>query len=124
VALREGQQSVARVGHAPSAPAPLPASLLLKVSWPAVRMTNERRIVVTGRATPGSIVVVGEDRVEVQPDGRFTHVILLREGRQRLAARAHGVAGSATSEGPPIVLDTRAPDARFNTGDLWVKPRN
>ncbi len=124
VALREGQQSVARVGQAPSAPAPLPASLLLKVSWPTVRMTNERRIVVTGQATPGSIVVVGEDRVEVQPDGRFTHVIVLREGRQRLTARAHGVAGNATSEGPPIVLDTRAPDARFDTRDLWVKPRN
>ncbi len=124
VTLREGQQSVSRAGQAPSAPTALPASLLLKVSWPSVRTTNERRIVVTGHATPGAIVVVGEDRVEVQPDGRFTHVIVLREGRQKLSARAHGVAGSAISEGPPIVLDTRAPDARFDTRDLWVKPRN
>jgi len=124
VMLRGGEQSLAGAGQPPSAPAPLPASLLLKVSWPAARTTNERRIVVTGRATPGAIVVLGDDRVDVQPDGRFTHVIVLREGRQRLTARAHGVAGSAVSEGPPIVLDTRAPDARFDTRNLWVKPAN
>ena len=49
--------------------------------------------------------------------------VVLREGRQRLAARAHGVAGAATVEGPTVVLDTRAPDARFDTRDLWVSPR-
>ena len=123
VALAEGQQSESRAGGRPSPAAPLPASLLLKVTWPAARTTNERRMVVTGRATPGSIVVLGGERVEVQADGRFTHVIVLREGRQTLAAHALGVAGKASSEGPTIVLDTRAPDARFDTRDLWVKPR-
>ena len=123
VALAEGQQSQARAGAPPSPPAPLPSSLLLKVRWPGPRTTNERRMVVTGRATPGSIVVVGGERVEVQPDGRFTHVIVLREGRQTLTARAMGVAGKVASDGPSVVLDTRAPDARFDTADLWVKPR-
>jgi hypothetical protein len=123
VALAEGQQSESRGGAAPSPPAPIPASLLLKVNWPAARTTNERRMVVTGRATPGAIVVLGGERVEVQPDGRFTHVIVLREGRQRLSARAVGLAGKAAAEGPAVVLDTRAPDARFDTKDLWVKPR-
>lgn len=123
VALAEGQQSSARDGARPSPPAPLPPSLLLKVNWPAPRTTSERRMVVTGRATPGSIVVVGGERVEVKRDGRFTHVIVLREGRQTLSARALGVAGKATSEGPALVLDTRAPDARFDTRDLWVNPR-
>jgi hypothetical protein len=123
VTLTEGQQSASRDGAAPSPPAPLPASLLLKVNWPAPRTTNERRMVVTGRATPGSIVVLGGERVEVKPDGRFTHVIVLREGRQSLSARAVGLAGRATSDGPAVVLDTRAPDARFDTKDLWVKPR-
>ncbi len=123
VALEEGQQSEARAGQRPSPPARLPTSLLLKVDWPAPRTTNERRMVVTGRATPGAIVVVGGERVEVRPDGRFTHVIVLREGRQTLAARALGVAGKAASDGPAVVLDTRAPDARFDTRDLWVNPR-
>lgn len=123
VALAEGQQSESRAGARPSPPAPLPSSLLLKVNWPAPRTTNERRMVVTGHATPGSIVVLGGERVEVQPDGRFTHVIVLREGRQTLSARAMGVAGKASSDGPAVVLDTRAPDARFDTQDLWVNPR-
>ena len=123
VALAEGQQSQASLGRAPSPPAPLPASLLLKVNWPAPRATNERRMVVTGRATPGAVVVLGGERVEVQPDGRFTHAIVLREGRQKLSARAFGIAGAAVSDGPAVVLDTRAPDARFDTSDLWVKPR-
>jgi hypothetical protein len=123
VLLTAGQQSVAAPGRRPSAPAPIPASLLLKVSWPEERTTNQRRIVVTGRTQPGAIVVLGDERVEVQPDGRFTHVIALREGRQRLSARAHGVGGSASADGPVILLDTRAPDPRFDTSDLWVKPK-
>ena len=123
VALEAGQQSEARAGGAPTPPAPLPQSLLLKVSWPAPKATNERRIVVKGQATPGSVVVLGGEKVEVLPDGRFTHVIVLHEGRQQLTARAYGVAGKAASEGPAVVLDTRAPDARFDTRDLWAPHR-
>ena len=123
VVLTAGQQSVAASGGRPSAPAPIPSSLLLKVTWPEERTTNHRRIVITGRTQPGAIVVLGEERVEVQPDGRFTHVIALREGRQRLSARARAVGGSASSEGPVILLDTRAPDPRFDTTDLWRRPR-
>ena len=91
--------------------------------WPEERTTNHRRIVVTGRTQPGAIVVLGDERVEVQPDGRFTHVIALREGRQRLSARVRTVGGSTSADGPVILLDTRAPDPRFDTGDLWAKPR-
>lgn len=122
VALREGQQSTAVGGKDPSPPSPLPPSLLLKVSWPEERTTNQRRIVVTGRTVPGAVVVLGGEKVEVGEDGRFTQVILLREGRQALSARAYGVGGSATAEGPVVVLDTRAPDASFHTRDLWKKP--
>jgi hypothetical protein len=123
VLLKQGEQSVAAAGEKPSPPAPIPASLLLKVSWPAERATNQRRIVVTGRTAPGAVVLLGDERVEVQPDGRFTHVVVLREGRQRLMARAHAVGGAAQAEGPILLLDTRAPDARFETRDLWVQPR-
>jgi hypothetical protein len=123
VVLRAGEQSVARAGGPPSAPAPIPPSLLLKVSWPKEQTTNQRRIVVTGRTDPGATVILGDERVSVGPDGRFTHVIVLREGRQRLAARAHGIGGSAFADGPAVLLDTRAPDARFETRDLWGAPR-
>jgi hypothetical protein len=121
VLLKTGEQSVAAAGRSPSPPAPIPASLLLKVAWPSERATNQRRIVVTGRTAPGAVVLLGDERVDVQPDGRFTHVVVLREGRQRLSARAHGIGGAAQVEGPIVLLDTRAPDARFETRDLWRK---
>ncbi len=123
VVLGEGQQSVAGPGARPSRPEPIPPSLLLKVSWPEERTTNQRRIVVTGRTQPGAIVVLGEERVDVAPDGSFTHVITLREGRQRLSARARAVGGAAAADGPAILLDTRAPDPRFDTKDLWARPK-
>ncbi len=123
VVLATGQQSVAAPGARPSRPTRIPESLLLKVTWPVERTTNRRRIVVTGRTQPGAIVVLGDERVDVQPDGRFTHVISLREGRQRLSARARAVGGAATADGPVVVLDTRAPDPRFDTSGLWAKPK-
>lgn len=123
VLLKTGEQSVAAAGASPSPPAPIPSSLLLKVAWPVERATNQRRIVVTGRTAPGAVVLLGDERVDVQPDGRFTHVVVLREGRQRLSARAHGVGGAAQAEGPMVLLDTRAPDARFETRDLWSPQR-
>ncbi len=123
VVVAAGQQSIAAAGARPSRPEPIPSSLLLKVSWPEAHATNERRIVVTGRTQPGAIVVLGDERVDVGVDGRFTHVVTLREGRQRLSARARAVGGSAASEGPVILLDTRAPDPRFDTSELWAKPR-
>jgi hypothetical protein len=124
VVVAAGQQSIATTGARPSRPEPIPASLLLKVTWPEERTTNQRRIVVTGRTQPGAIVVLGDERVDVRSDGRFTHVIALREGRQRLSARARTVGGAAASEGPVILLDTRAPDPRFDTSGLWAKPRS
>jgi hypothetical protein len=123
VVVAAGQQSLAAPGGRPSRPEPIPSSLLLKVTWPEERTTNQRRIVVTGRTQPGAIVVLGDERVDVGSDGRFTHVIALREGRQRLSARARAVGGAASSDGPVILLDTRAPDPRFDTSELWAKPR-
>ncbi len=124
VAVREGQFSMAERGKAPSQPVPLPRSLLLKVDWPARRETNQRRIVVTGRTTPGALVSLGGERVRVGPDGVFTHILFLREGQQTLEATARDVVGRRErSRSQPVILDTRAPDTQFDTRDLWGKQR-
>jgi hypothetical protein len=124
VAVRAGEFSVAEKGKVPSRPVPLPRSLLLKVDWPAQTETNRRRIVVKGRTTPGALVSLGGERVRVGPDGAFTHVLFLREGEQTLDASARDVAGRVErSRSRPMVLDTRAPDTRFDTRDLWGKRR-
>ena len=42
---------------------------------------------------------------------------------QQPAAGVYGVAGGAAAEGPAVVLDTGAPDARSDTRDLWAPRR-
>ncbi|WP_242343231.1 hypothetical protein [Anaeromyxobacter terrae] len=107
----------------PGSPAPRPTALVLKVDWPAERTTNHARLLITGRTAPGAMVEIGAERVKVEPDGRFRHVVALHEGEQRLVARARADGGLETTvEGPVVVLDTRPPEARFETGDLWGKP--
>jgi hypothetical protein len=124
VAVRAGQFSMAERGKAPSAAVALPRSLLLKVDWPTERETNRRRITIRGRASPGALVSVGGERVKVGPDGVFTHILFLREGQQTIDAVARDVAGrSETVRSKPVVLDTRAPDAEFDTRNLWGKRR-
>jgi len=120
VTLRSGQVSSAEPGQAPSPPVALPRSLLLKVDWPAARETNRRRLVVQGRTTPGAVLTLGGQRVVVGPDGRFSQVVFLREGAQSLDVVARDVGGRVErTRSPTVVLDTRAPDVRFDTDALW-----
>jgi hypothetical protein len=120
VTLRQGQVSTAEPGQPPTPPAPLPRSLLLKVDWPAARETNRRKLVVQGKTAPGAVLSLGGQRVVVGPDGAFTHVVWLREGAQSLDLVARDVAGRVERQrSPTVVLDTRAPDVRFDTDALW-----
>lgn len=122
VAVRAGQFAVAEAGRAPSAPVPLPRSLLLKVEWPQERATNRPRVVVRGRTSPGAVVTLGGERVRAGPDGIFTHVLHLREGSQVIEATARDVAGRVErARSPPVILDTRAPDTEIDTRNLWGK---
>ncbi|HSN91013.1 MAG TPA: FecR domain-containing protein [Anaeromyxobacteraceae bacterium] len=120
VLLRSGQQSAAAEGAAPTSPAPIPPSLLLKVAWPEEQVTAQRSFVVTGRASPGAQVAVGAVPVPVAPDGAFRHVVELSEGAQRLTVSARDVAGRReVVRSPEIVLDTGGPEAEFDTKELW-----
>lgn len=122
VIVRAGEQSIARAGGKPLPAEPIPRSLLLKVSWPGERVTNQQRFVVRGRTNPGAVLLVDGERVEVGPDGTFARVVYLREGTQKLRVRARDVGGRLEEvASPPVVLDTRAPEARFDTRGLWGK---
>lgn len=124
VALGAGQRSMSARGQPPVAPTPVPSQLSLEVEWPAAGRTKEARPVVTGRTAQGAMVVLGAERVKVEPDGSFAHAVVLREGEQRLSARARDVGGlEASAESPVLILDTRAPAAKFDTRGLWKKKR-
>ena len=95
-----------------------------QVDWPSGRETNQRRIVVRGRTSPGALVSLGGERVQVARDGTFAHVLFLHEGQQRIEASARDVAGrKETVRSVPLILDTRAPRTEFDTRELWGKGR-
>lgn len=124
VVVRAGQQALSVDGGAPSAPALVPSSLLLKVVWPAKKATNQRRLTVTGRTTPGAVLALQGRPVEVGPDGSFRHVVYLREGKQRLIATGRDVAGHLVTErSEEILLDTHGAPAEFETDGLWKDRR-
>jgi len=90
------------------------------VTWPEELATNRRRLVVTGRTSPGAVLALGGRSVKVQPDGTFRQVLVLREGRQRIPVTARDAAGRRTDEkSPEILVDTKGVPAEFDTRSLW-----
>lgn len=124
VIVRAGQQAVIRPGQAPSEPAPVPSSLLLKVDWPAGRTRRERELLVRGQTDPGSRVEV--DGVAITPDaqGRFERKVVLREGRNTVDVHAVGVGAVGVGrieqrERQEVVVDTTPPALKPDTQDIW-----
>jgi hypothetical protein len=120
VKLGEGQQSLVAKDQPPSAPAEIPKSLLLKVKWPSGK-TSKRRHRIQGTANPGALVRVGKQVIAADREGRFSAVVDLDEGRNRIVVRAVDVTGRAESaESPDITVDTEAPAATIDTHpDMW-----
>jgi hypothetical protein len=120
VLIHAGQQSLAVKGFPPVQAMPIPPSLLLKVAWPSERVTNQRKLVVSGKTAPGSILAIEGQPVQVGADGSFRHVVYLREGRQMLNAVGRDVGGHRVeAKGPEILLQTRGAAAEFDTKGLW-----
>ena len=107
VVIRAGQQARVRNAQAPEAPTPIPASLFLKVNWPAA-LTTQRRQIVTGTTTPGARVQVNGRYVRVAKDGTYSAALDLDEGPHRLSVGAADVGGHHVDEkSPPITVDTQ-----------------
>lgn len=122
VRLGSGQQSSVAPGQAPSAPAAIPPSLLLKVQWPQ-RETAKRSQVISGTTNPGSRVRVGQQVVTADSRGRFEAVVALKEGRNRIKVQVVDVVGrSQGTESPDITLDTQAPSLAVETDpNIWKR---
>lgn len=106
VIVHANQQSIVRPGQQPSAPASIPSSLLLKVTWPP---NPRRRATVTGQTEPGSHVDVGGQHVLADADGHFSLDLHLKEGKNSLQVRALSVGGRQQSEKRDITVDTTPP---------------
>lgn len=119
VIVRAGQQAVIRPGLAPSEPAPIPTSLLLKVDWPVDRTRRERGLVVRGQTEPGSRVEVDGVTVKTDAQGFFERKVALREGRNTVDVRAVGVGRIEQKDRQDVVVDTTPPPLKADTQDIW-----
>ncbi len=119
VIVRPGQQSIVRPGRGPSEPTPIPSSLLLKVDWPARSTVRERQLVVSGRTEPGSRVEVGGHPLSPDAEGRFSHTVPLKEGRNPVRIRSLSVGGARGEESRELILDTTPPRGVAVDPGLW-----
>lgn len=118
VIVRAGQQSIVRPGTAPSEPAPMPSSLLLKVQWPGADTTRQRKLVIAGQTEAGGRIEVGGETLFPSPDGSFQGTVTLREGRNTVRVRAVAVGGRQQEESREIHLDTQPPRLDVDS-EIW-----
>jgi hypothetical protein len=118
VIVRAGQQSIVRPGEAPSDPTPVPASLLLKVQWPAAGTLRKRTLIVAGQSEPGTRLEIAGQPLTPDAQGRFEQKIELKEGANTLQVRAQGVGGTSQEAHRQVVVDTTPPRLGLDPG-LW-----
>lgn len=118
VIVRAGQQSLVKPGEGPTAPAPIPASLLLKVALPGRQTVNRATLVVRGTSEPGAMVEVQGRVVTVDEKGRFEAPVKLQEGKNTVQVRGRSVGGLEAKSISAVELDTtvKAPTIDKN---LW-----
>ena len=119
VIVRAGQQSIVRPGQGPSAPAPIPSTVFLKMEWPAAKQ-RKSEVVIAGRTDPNNRVTVGGVSVFADDMGQFTLGVPLAEGDNTVHVSAVGAGGARqdaqqkltlvpppSKKPPPLEVDTR-----------------
>lgn len=99
-----------RDADGPSAPRPVPRSLLLKLGDVPQRRTNQATTTIEGQTDPGSVVRVGQRLARVDARGRFRVKISLDDGENRLSVSVRDAMGrERTEQLPAIVVDRERP---------------
>ena len=107
VKVSKGKLSRVRKGSAPSAAAPIPKSLFLKVS--RASKTRSKKHTIRGKTTPGAIISINGVVVRVDETGDFSQVVALREGRNKIEVVGRDVVGRTERTAQQVVVDTRPP---------------
>jgi hypothetical protein len=110
VEVPAGRQSIVASGAEPGAPTAIPESLFLKVQKPRRRLQRSKKLSLSGTTIPGAVLTVNGQRVEVDTEGRFTAVVPLEEGENRVVVQTRDVSGRSDSADVGIKVDTRGPD--------------
>ena len=116
-----GGQRLVYPDRPPTAPQPVPNSLLLKVTAPRRAVQREMQTTVTGVATPGSVVTVAGRKTQTRADGHFRLRVPLGTGPNVVAVSAMDVTGRRQAQEVHITVDRHAPDIK---GQMqWGAPR-
>jgi hypothetical protein len=118
VIVRAGQRSVVLPGQAPTEPVQVPGSLLLKVSLPAVTLTNKTKMTLVGQTEPGARIEVAGHVVKVDATGHFTTPLHLEEGQNPIGVRALSVGGVEATSKHSVELDTQVRKVTVDP-NLW-----
>ena len=122
VVVSEGTETRSvRAGAPPEDPEKIPEDVLLQVVWPeGERHGDTARI--EGHVGTASLVTVNGAETAVGGDGRFTAVVPLREGPNRVAVEAEDLAGRRRAADATLVRrPTRPPRLAREPGDLWKR---
>ncbi len=119
VIVRSGQSSVVVPGRAPSDPAPIPGSLLLKVALPGRTTLNTKIISVNGKVEPGALVEVQGRVVPTTSEGAFSTKVTLDEGPNHVEIKAQGVGGTTNRSTHELELDTTVSAPVIDPSKLW-----
>lgn len=111
VTLQTGEQTQVIDNGAPSAPTPLPKSLLLKLGQPPPSRMRTRQFNAIGETSPGASVTVAAHRVTPDSSGRFTDTVALVDGPNEIVVQVEDVIGrKQTQRFPKVTVDARAPN--------------
>ena len=86
--------------------------MLLKVAWPAEKVTRQAAVTVRGEADPGALVSVNGRELQVGEDGKFEADVPLAPGANRIAVRSMDRFGRTADEEETLRVDRRPPPVK------------
>jgi len=86
--------------------------VLLKVAWPAEKVTRQATVTLRGEADPGAFVSVNGRELSVGEDGRFETEVPLAQGANKIAVRSVDRFGRVADDGETVRVDRRPPPVK------------
>jgi hypothetical protein len=121
VKVPAGTTSVSVSGAPPEDPERIPEDVLLNVVWPTGERHGETAE-IQGRAAPSTTVSVNGTPATVNPDGRFTATVKLREGKNAIDVTAEDLSGRTRRDSSTLVRQIPQPPLlKPEAADLWKK---
>jgi hypothetical protein len=121
VTVVAGTSSRAEPGQTPGDPEKISEDVFLNVTWPTGDR-REDRLLLSGRAAPGSAVKVNGNPTEVDTNGAFTASVPMRVGGNGIEVEAEDAAGRTKIDRRDIrKISTKAPELRPVKTELWNK---